>query len=600
VVAYLKIKDFHSATKFVYEGLGAFPRFTRFGELHLRILRISKDPKYTLEKIQEYQRRFPEYESFEREEGIWYMQHYQYEQAISHFKKMLVSESGDTRIKAHLLSAYVKSNQIDNARTIADDLLKEKNFVPKAGFFNNLSRILPEKLEDYDRILKSIPGHKTEISWTFMSKYLRILESNTTIEKTLEFVNSSISSQKFSGRITRALVFEKARLNAEVELRSNHQHRSKSSLSDKLLQDMPEYKTENSALINSFIDQWESIGSHQSKEYLNTYFVPQATLNIALDIIESIQKVRPYSLVRLGDGEGRFLPYPEAYKEHEDPDRKVMIESWWGLKEIPLSIQELITSFKSAVTHADIVGIPEHHRLFGMFDIYEPVPETLNIQLRGLKGSIDFASELSRSGKNQIFTSANIHHDLELWGLYDLIFSYLNTCSIISCHAELSAYVKNRFGVHVRELYRIPPAYRFSETFNQEAIDEVHYPEIFHQTLEKLEVDQPGEVFLVSAGFLGKIYCARIKELGGIALDIGSRADYWLDYETRLVSDLTNLQKPKLAHFYDLLASKGIPDLYTVQAQQLERIRGKYRNVERWKQIHLLSHRNNPTLIHGI
>ena len=58
-----------------------------------------------------------------------------------------------------------------------------------------------------------------------------------------------------------------------------------------------------------------------------------------------------------------------------------------------------------------------------------------------------------------------------------------------------------------------------------------------------LDVAYQGEVFLVGAGFLGKIYCQTIKNLGGIALDIGSAADYWMGYQTRPFTNIKQRQK---------------------------------------------------------
>jgi hypothetical protein len=40
-------------------------------------------------------------------------------------------------------------------------------------------------------------------------------------------------------------------------------------------------------------------------------------------------------------------------------------------------------------------------------------------------------------------------------------------------------------------------------------------------------------VFLVAAGILGASYCNRIKQLGGIAINIGSVADVWAGVVTR-------------------------------------------------------------------
>jgi len=51
--------------------------------------------------------------------------------------------------------------------------------------------------------------------------------------------------------------------------------------------------------------------------------------------------------------------------------------------------------------------------------------------------------------------------------------------------------------------------------------------------MTELVVPRPGAVFLVAGGLLGKLYCARVRQLGGIALDIGAIADAWMGYNTR-------------------------------------------------------------------
>jgi hypothetical protein len=39
----------------------------------------------------------------------------------------------------------------------------------------------------------------------------------------------------------------------------------------------------------------------------------------------------------------------------------------------------------------------------------------------------------------------------------------------------------------------------------------------------------PGAVFLVAAGLLGCVYCGRIRQLGGIAVDIDTIATRWMN-----------------------------------------------------------------------
>jgi hypothetical protein len=41
------------------------------------------------------------------------------------------------------------------------------------------------------------------------------------------------------------------------------------------------------------------------------------------------------------------------------------------------------------------------------------------------------------------------------------------------------------------------------------------------------------DLFLVSAGVLGKIYCEQIRKLGGRSFDLGALADAFCGYNTR-------------------------------------------------------------------
>jgi hypothetical protein len=61
----------------------------------------------------------------------------------------------------------------------------------------------------------------------------------------------------------------------------------------------------------------------------------------------------------------------------------------------------------------------------------------------------------------------------------------------------------------------------------------IRFDAILNDELPRLLADAPGLVVLVGAGILGKIYCHRIKQLGGIAIDVGSMMDVWAGLKTR-------------------------------------------------------------------
>ena len=59
------------------------------------------------------------------------------------------------------------------------------------------------------------------------------------------------------------------------------------------------------------------------------------------------------------------------------------------------------------------------------------------------------------------------------------------------------------------------------------------WPDVVDRIRDELEVRQRGEVFLVGAGLFGKELCIRVRERGGIALDLGSCLDGMADKVTR-------------------------------------------------------------------
>jgi hypothetical protein len=51
--------------------------------------------------------------------------------------------------------------------------------------------------------------------------------------------------------------------------------------------------------------------------------------------------------------------------------------------------------------------------------------------------------------------------------------------------------------------------------------------------MAEISVPFPGACYLIGAGLLGKIYADRIRQLGGIAIDIGALVDGWVGINSR-------------------------------------------------------------------
>jgi len=276
--------------------------------------------------------------------------------------------------------------------------------------------------------------------------------------------------------------------------------------------------------------------------YLNTAISPNETYRVASLIIKTIQKGSSFSLIRLGDGEGTFLPYRESLQHFQQKDREISQRIWWGSVKIDENEWTKIHDmYISSLQQADMLGIPGPLRCCKTFLNIAPGQKELIPEGRGLLAIFDFLDNTWKESSTDLLsntfpmlTSCHIHSHLEDWNLWDLILKEITNCSVISCHEALIPLLEEKHQVNVRKFHKIPSEYKYSQLFDlldQSGIP--HYPDIFEQICNELTVDYPGEVFIVAAGFLGKIYCNLIKQRGGIALDAGSAVDYWLAYKTR-------------------------------------------------------------------
>lgn len=279
--------------------------------------------------------------------------------------------------------------------------------------------------------------------------------------------------------------------------------------------------------------------------YLNTAVSPFETYEVALHIIFQIKKKKPLSFIRLGDGEGHFLPYEKDLQQFQEQDRISSQNIWWGIEKIDdTTWQKLEADYLSAIQNADILGIPGPWRCCRTFLRIQNANTKLNNDARGLKAIIALLHNDQKEIYREvlpILTSCHIHSHFEDLGLWDMILNEIENCSVISCHPEIVRVLKEKYEITVQNYYGIPSQHKYSMLFNKkENVEAPHFPDRFYAICSDISVSYPGEVFLVAAGFFGKFYCNIIKQKGGIALDVGSTADYWLNYKTRVWTKYPN------------------------------------------------------------
>jgi hypothetical protein len=101
---------------------------------------------------------------------------------------------------------------------------------------------------------------------------------------------------------------------------------------------------------------------------------------------------------------------------------------------------------------------------------------------------------------------------------------------IVTCHPELAEALRVRMGARSVDLRLVPQE---AEIAVDPSADTGHWPRRFRQLLDELQAIEPGTLWFVAAGMLGKVYCDVIRTAGGIAVDIGHIADVWAGVRSR-------------------------------------------------------------------
>ena len=252
-------------------------------------------------------------------------------------------------------------------------------------------------------------------------------------------------------------------------------------------------------------------------------------------IASAIQRRVGFSLVRFGDGEGAFVRHSncdearfEALYQHNRADRARV---WIGDQalSIPGDYLERLLTISSVFEEADIVGMPYESWIEHEYRI---------ISVTGIS-ALTSLLRLRPAAQTSI-CSQLIVHDLHDTGLIYRILSSVASVGLISCHSELPQMLKDRFQYSEIEYHYVAGEKGHSHLLSQDALSGNHWPDQHQRILLSLSRNLDGKLFLVAAGILGKFYCNEIKRFGGIAIDVGSIADGWVNARTR--PGLTHLQ----------------------------------------------------------
>lgn len=245
------------------------------------------------------------------------------------------------------------------------------------------------------------------------------------------------------------------------------------------------------------------------------------------------QKLRaraPLSLLRVGNGEGNafsmLLPDPEP------PRLRAFFSEFNSQNGLPAPLDDVVRfcrEVKDAYRAADIIGF----RLF-KFDERAFIQMSIDKANEYAALGLTYARESVKEGlatgwlRGKFITTAWLH--LDLLQHVERLLDAAESVIVITGRSELRPAFAGRLGARLTDFISVPV-----QGFLPGDLAESHLYKDFPQVKDRLAQDLRGVLVLVGAGLFGKVYVARARDNGAVAIDIGSAFDIFAGLKTRPV-----------------------------------------------------------------
>ena len=248
-------------------------------------------------------------------------------------------------------------------------------------------------------------------------------------------------------------------------------------------------------------------------------------------IAQALGSRQPFAMIRLGDGEGAYLHPPTMddpkFTHLLDEHRAFYATRWYADKALALDsgFRSVATELQHRLKDADIIGIPGYDWIAHEIKLRNP-PVLVNCL------QVARVVDHHRFWNQSRLTTTSIAVDMEYRGLVRSLLKMTENPVVITSQGDLPARLR---AVGLAETCRpifVPPPASAGEQANF-ANGKSHFRDVFPAVLASLEAVGPGDLVLVGAGFLGKLYALRAKERGAVAVDVGALFDLWSGAMTR-------------------------------------------------------------------
>lgn len=253
-------------------------------------------------------------------------------------------------------------------------------------------------------------------------------------------------------------------------------------------------------------------------------------------VFKAIEREHPLGLIRLGDGEAYGFDHPLETPEiasrfAEDDDFREA--HWWAKHPSAQQRQMIRRDFERAVLAADILGIPSIYKLARAFDTAAD-NLFLGMPFRSFYKIMQSLERLRvlKDGTT-LFTEERCHYLLLTPDRIDDLIARAPRVTVVSCWTAEQLQLKRRTGV---TFIVIPPHTKVAGHTRHDASEALFecYPRILEQIEE---ATRSFSLVIVAAGLIGKIFVARARQRGSVALDAGAMLDYYIGLQTRNASE---------------------------------------------------------------
>lgn len=215
---------------------------------------------------------------------------------------------------------------------------------------------------------------------------------------------------------------------------------------------------------------------------------------------------------------------------------------------------DLGLAIAEAYENADVLGILGGHEL---------VEERMNPL------TSRYVEEVAAGRPAATLASCLLHHDV-----FDALPGMVagRRVSVVSCR-DVKPILEADWRLEDVAAYQVPSqhdARDIDDAYEAALHDERIWPDAHARVCSELAVREAGEVFFVGAGMFGKDLCIRVRDQGGIALDLGSALDRMVGKITRGPRRRVLLMKAQGASLSEVVAE--LEDRYGVEVDD-EKIR---------------------------